>query len=71
MTIMLFKDGRIVTVEAGQPINIELDGLLALIVNPQEGDVLTYNGTMWVNAQPVTPETPETPDDTEPAEEET
>jgi len=71
MTIMLFNDGRIVTAEAGQPINIALDGLLALIVNPQEGDVLTYNGTMWVNAQPVTPETPETPDDTEPAEEET
>lgn len=53
MTIMLFNDGRIVTAEAGQPINIALDGLLALIVNPQEGDVLTYNGKMWINGAAV------------------
>lgn len=70
MTVMVFKDGRIVTVEAGQPINIALEGLLALITSPQEGDVLTFDGSIWVNKQPETPETPEVPDDTEPAAEE-
>ena len=65
MTVMVFKDGRIVTAEAGQPINVALEGLLALINNPQEGDVLTYDGSIWVNKQP------ETPEETEPAEEET
>ena len=65
MNIMLFNDGRLLITPEGQPINGgDLVGVLVCITNPQEGDVLTYNGTMWVNAQPTTPETPE---ETEPA----
>lgn len=59
MNIMLFNDGLLQITPEGQPINgKDLIGLLVCITNPQEGDVLTYNGTMWVNAQPTTPEEP-------------
>ena len=61
MNIMLFNDGLLQITPEGQPINgKELNGLLVCITNPQEGDVLTYNGTMWVNAQPTTPEAVDT-----------
>ena len=64
MNIMLFKDGKLLLSEAGEPINGELpDGLVMCVTNPQEGQVLTFNGTMWVNADlPEPEETPAEPD---------
>ena len=62
MTILMYRDGRIV-VDNGNPLEgVSLDGLLACVTDPAEGQVLTYNGTMWVNA-----DLPEPPDETEPA----
>lgn len=62
MTILLYKDGRLV-VNDGNPLEgVRLDGLVVCITDPQEGDVLTYDGSLWVNAQPTTPE-PEEGDD--------
>ena len=63
MNIFVFKDGRIVIAGDG-PINVPLDDLAVCVTNPQEGEVLTYNGTMWVNA--ALPE-PEEEQESEPA----
>lgn len=65
MNLYIFEDGRIVT--GGDPLNIDLAGLVVCVTNPQEGEVLTYNGSMWVNAALPEPEETE-PADTEPAD---
>ena len=53
MTILLYNDGRLL-IDDGNPLEgVSLDGLVACVTDPQAGDLLTYNGTMWVNAQPV------------------
>ena len=52
MTILLYKDGRLL-VDDGNPLEgVSLDGLIACVTDPQEGDVLTYDGSLWVNKQP-------------------
>ena len=50
MTILLYKTGEMIVDEAGPLEGAKLDGLLMCISNPQAGQVLTYDGTMWVNA---------------------
>ena len=60
MNILLYKTGKLVITDAGEPTYGDEGELIACITNPQEGDVLTYNGTMWVNAQPTTPEANDT-----------
>lgn len=53
MTILLYKDGRLL-IDDGNPLEgVSIDGLVACITDPTEGQVLTYNGTMWVNAEPT------------------
>lgn len=68
MTILLYKDGRLVIPADGKPMcpgKLEGDLMMTIdITDPQEGDVLTYDGAKWVNAQPTTPETTE---ETEPS----
>ena len=49
MTILLYNDGRLLIDQGGPIEGAPLDGLIACISNPTEGQVLTYNGTMWVN----------------------
>lgn len=54
MTILLYKDGHLV-VDDGNPLEgVNLDGLLACISDPQDGDTLVYNATagMWVPGNP-------------------
>lgn len=52
MTILLYNDGKLV-VDNGNPLEgVSLDGLLACISDPQEGDSLVYNGSMWVPGNP-------------------
>ena len=52
MTILLYKDGRLL-IDDGNPLeNVSLDGLQACISDPQEGDSLVYNGSMWVPGNP-------------------
>lgn len=49
MTILLYKDGRLV-IDDGNPLeNVSLDGLLVCVTDPTEGQVLTFDGTMWTN----------------------
>ena len=50
MTILLYKDGRLV-VDDGNPIEgNSLEGLLACVADPKAGDTLKFNGTQWVAA---------------------
>ena len=52
MTILLYNDGKLV-VDNGNPLEgVSLDGMLACISDPQEGDSLIYNGSMWVPGNP-------------------
>lgn len=51
MTVLLYKDGRILTDEGNPLENISLEGLLALINDPKEGQMLTFKG-MFTNAEP-------------------
>ena len=50
MTILLYKDGRLV-IDDGNPLEgrKRLDGLVACVSDPTEGQVLTFDGTMWTN----------------------
>ena len=49
MTILLYKDGRLV-IDDGNPIEGNaLEGLVACVSDPTEGQVLTFDGTMWTN----------------------
>lgn len=50
MTILLYKTGTLVVDEDGPLEGVELDDLLMCITDPTEGQVLTFDGTMWVNA---------------------
>lgn len=55
MTILLYKDGRLL-IDDGNPLEgVSLDGLVACISNPQDGDTLVYNATagMWVPGNPL------------------
>ena len=52
MTVLIFKDGRFV-VDEHQPIEGNLDGLYALIAEPQAGQLLTFNGSVWTSAAPA------------------
>lgn len=56
MDLFIFKDGRVLTAAAGEPIDVPLVDLVVCVTNPQEGQVLTYDGTMWVNAALPEPE---------------
>ena len=49
MNILLYKDGRLLIDEGNPMEGVSLDGLAVCITDPTEGQVLTYNGTMWVN----------------------
>ena len=55
MTILLYKDGRLV-IDDGNPLEgASLDGLLACISDPQDGDTLVYNASagMWAPGNPL------------------
>ena len=55
MTILLYKDGRLL-IDDGNPLEgVSLDGLVACISNPQDGDTLVYNAEaeMWVPGNPL------------------
>ena len=56
MNLFIFKDGTVMTAAAGEPINVPLIDLAVCITNPQEGEVLTFNGEMWVNKPLPEPE---------------
>lgn len=48
MTILLYKDGRLV-IDDGNPIEgNSLDGLVACVSDPQSGDTLKFDGKHWV-----------------------
>ena len=49
MTVLVYDDGKII-VDKEDPIEGQsLDGLIACLANPQDGDILVYNATaqMW------------------------
>lgn len=55
MTILLYKDGRLL-VDDGNPIEgAKLEGLAAFIADPADGDTLVYNASagMWVPGNPL------------------
>ena len=52
MNILLYKDGRLLIDEGNPMEGVSLDGLAACVTDPQEGDTLTYNGSMWVSGNP-------------------
>ena len=55
MTILLYKDGRLL-VDDGNPIEgAKLEGLEACISDPKDGDTLVYSATagMWVPGNPL------------------
>ncbi|MBQ1553361.1 MAG: hypothetical protein II008_20425 [Oscillospiraceae bacterium] len=55
MTILLYKDGHLV-IDDGNPLEgVSLDGLVACVSNPQDGDTLVYNATagIWVPGNPM------------------
>lgn len=62
MNLFIFKDGRVLITEPGAPITGPLDNLAVCVTSPQEGQVLTYNGEMWVNAALPEPEQEEQKD---------
>lgn len=48
MTILLYKDGRLV-IDDGNPIEgNSLEGLVACVTDPQSGDTLKFDGKQWV-----------------------
>ena len=51
MTVLFYKDGRLLTDEGNPLEGISLEGLLACIVDPKPGQVLKHNGGMFVNAE--------------------
>ena len=46
MNLFIFNDGRVLVKPTGEPLNEPLEGLAVCVTDPQEGQVLTYNGTM-------------------------
>ena len=54
MTILLYKDGKLL-VDDGNPLEgVSLDNLVACVSDPKDGDTLVYNATagMWVPGNP-------------------
>ena len=54
MTIIIKKDGQILT-DAGNPFEGNaLNGAIVLLADPQDGDTIVYNATsgMWVPGKP-------------------
>ena len=49
MTILLYKDGRLV-IDDGNPLEgrASLEGLVACVADPQSGDTLKFDGNQWV-----------------------
>ena len=48
MTILLYKDGRLV-IDDGNPIEGNaLEGLVACVSDPRSGDMLKFDGKQWV-----------------------
>lgn len=56
MNLFIFRDGRVLVKPTGEPLNVPLVDLAVCVTDPQEGQVLTYDGTMWVNAALPEPE---------------
>lgn len=56
MNILLYKDGRLLIDEGNPMEGVSLDGLAVCITDPTDGQVLTYDGTKWTNANLPTPE---------------
>ena len=55
MTILLYKDGKILT-DDGNPLEgVKLDNLAMCIADPADGDTLVYNATsgMWAPGNPL------------------
>ena len=56
MTILLYKDGRLL-IDDGNPLEgkASLEGLAACIADPQDGDTLVYNSSagMWLPGNPL------------------
>lgn len=53
MTILLYKDGKLL-IDDGNPLEgVSLEGLAACIADPQAGDTLVYDGNMWVAGNPL------------------
>ena len=54
MTILLYKDGKLL-IDEGNPLEgVSLDNLVACVSDPNDGDTLVYNATagMWVPGNP-------------------
>lgn len=54
MTILLYKDGKLL-IDDGNPLEgVSLDNLVACVSDPKDGDTLVYNATagMWVPGNP-------------------
>lgn len=54
MTILLYKDGKLL-IDDGNPLEgVSLENLVACISDPKDGDTLVYNATagMWVPGNP-------------------
>lgn len=51
MTVLVYKDGRLVTDDKG-PIEGSLEGLLMILADAKDGDTITYNGSVWTNIAP-------------------
>lgn len=54
MTILLYKDGKLL-IDDGNPLEgVSLDNLVACVSDPQDGDTLVYNAAsgMWVPGNP-------------------
>lgn len=56
MTILLYKDGKLL-IDDGNPLEGRncLDGLVACVSDPKDGDTLVYSATagMWVRGNPL------------------
>lgn len=55
MTILLYKDGKLL-IDDGNPLEgVSLDNLVACVSDPKDGDTLVYNATagMWVPGNPL------------------
>lgn len=54
MTILLYKDGKLL-IDDGNPLEgVSLDNLVVCVSDPKDGDTLVYNATagMWVPGNP-------------------
>lgn len=49
--LFIFNDGKRLITKPGEEINTPLDGLLVALTDPQDGQTIKYNGSMWVNGE--------------------